>query len=316
MQTHEENIKQGTDVTTMQYDYIGKLLNQAEKHTAIGTAYINYSTVTKYSFDKLGRVSNIYKKFGTNAFKHIGNYAFDDFGRLKKKRLAPGYTGTGKTEIETLNYSFNIHGQLTGINKDYALKKAGITKWDYFFGQYLGYDNKDGIFANAQLDGHVTGNLWATQGDYAQRKYDYNFDNAGRLLNAKFNQKETTSDAWANNKMDFSVLKMAYDYNGNILGMTQKGVVIGNANPLNIDELSYTYQALSNKLLAVRDFGDAGTANGKLNDFADSPSGFEPSLEDDYVYDDNGNLIVDLNKNAKEISYQIGSKGIVYNFFR
>jgi RHS repeat-associated protein len=311
IQTNEDNIKQGTDVTTMQYDYSSKLLNQAQKHTAVGTAYIGYSTVTKYSFDKLGRVTDIYKKFGTNAFKHISNYAFDDMGRLKKKRLAPGYTATGKTEIETLNYSFNIHGQLTGINKNYALKQAGISKWDYFFGQYLGYDNADGVFNNAQLDGHITGNLWTTQGDNEQRKYDYTYDNAGRLTNAYFAQKKGVG--WVNTQLDFTVTgyngKIEYDLNGNMQAMLQKGMIVGNSSPVNIDDLRYTYQALSNKLLAVLDNSTTGTVNGKLGDFVDGANS-----ADDYVYDDNGNLVIDLNKNVKELNNIAGANGIIYNF--
>jgi RHS repeat-associated protein len=316
IQTHEDNIKQGTDVTTMQYDYNSRLLNQAEKHTAVGTAYIGYSTVTKYSFDRLGRVTDIYKKFGANAFKHIGNYGFDDMGRLKNKRLAPGYTGTGKTEIETLNYSYNMHGQLTGINKNYALKQVGISKWDYFFGQYLGYDNADGVFNNAQLDGHITGNLWTTQGDDEQRKYDYSYDNAGRLTNAFFMQKRGNN--WENTQLDFSVSgsagKITYDLNGNIQTMLQRGMVIGNSSPLNIDELRYTYQSLSNKLLTVTDYSNAGAANGKLNDFTDNVTAVNGNLADDYVYDDNGNLVIDLNKNAKELNNIAGANGIKYNF--
>jgi hypothetical protein len=85
IQTLEENIKQGTDETTMQYDYNSRLLNRAEKHTAVGTSYVGYSTVTKYSFDKLGRVTDIYKKFGVNAFKRIGNYT----QALAKQKLKP-----------------------------------------------------------------------------------------------------------------------------------------------------------------------------------------------------------------------------------
>jgi RHS repeat-associated protein len=319
IQTLEENVKFATDITTLQYDYNSRLLNTAEKHTAAGTAYIGYSRVTKYSFDKLGRVTGIYKKFGSNAFKQISNYAFDDMGRLKTKRLAPGYTGTGKTEIETLTYSYNIHNAITGINKDYALKKPGLTKWDNFFGQYLGYDNKDGLFANAQLDGHVTGVLWSTQGDDAQRKYDYSYDNAGRLVNANYNERQKTTEAFSNARMDFGVTgtvqgKINYDLNGNLLSMIQRGVVIGNASPVHIDELKYSYELLSNKLLSVTDGATTGLANGKQGDFADQPATSVLSSVDDYVYDDNGNLVIDLNKNAKDLNNVAGANGITYNF--
>ena len=68
---------------------------------------------------------------------------------------------------------------------------------------YLGYDNRDNVFANAQLNGQVTGTLWTTQGDDAQRKYDFTYDNAGRLANAQFNERQTTGDSWSHTTMDF-----------------------------------------------------------------------------------------------------------------
>lgn len=311
IQTLEDNIKQGTDVTTLQYDFNSRLLNKAEKHTAVGTAYSGYSIITKYAFDKLGRVTDIYKKFGTNAFKHIGNYAFDDFGRIKKKRLDPEYTGTGKNEIETLNYSYNIHGNLTGINKNYALKEAGLNKWDYFFGMYLGYDNRDGNFNAQQLDGHITGVIWNTQGDDEQRRYDYTYDNVGRLSKAAFTQKAGT--VWSNTQLDFSVTgsagKIEYDLNGNLQSLLQKGMVVGTQTPLNVDELKYSYATNSNKLTSVTDQSNAGIANGKLGDFVDGSN-----ASDDYVYDDNGNLVIDLNKNVKDLNNVPGANGITYNY--
>ena len=70
---------------------------------------------------------------------------------------------------------------------------------------------------------------------------------------------------------------------------------------------------LSNKLTKVTDNGTLGTNNGKLGDFADGTN-----LGDDYVYDANGNLIVDLNKNissvAGGVATALGTSGIRYNF--
>ncbi len=148
-------------------------------------------------------------------------------GRLQTKHLDPGYTGTGKTELESLAYSYNIHNQITGINKDYARKTPGkYDKWGSFFGLYLGFENKDGVFTNAQLDGHVTGTLWSTQGDDAQRKYDFSYDNAGRLINALYGEKQNPGDGWSNATMDFSVTgtsgQITYDLNGNLLTMLQQ----------------------------------------------------------------------------------------------
>ena len=314
IQTTDDNIKTGTDVSTMQYGFDNRLLSMNTKHTTTGTGYTNYSVVTKNNFDKLGRITSIEKKYGSSAFKAIGSYSFDDMGRLKKKRLAPGYTGTNKSEIETLAYSYNLHNEITGINKDYALKASGYNKWNNFFGMYLGYDNKDGVFARPELSGRVGGTLWNTQGDDAQRKYDYEYDKAGRLTKAMFTEKQQPVDAWSAAKLNFSVTgkdgAIEYDLNGNLKFMTHYGVVAGNAAPLRIDELWYSYASNSNKLLKVTDNGAAGTANGKQGDFKDGSNG----TADDYVYDDNGNLVVDLNKNIKDLAGQTAGKGIRYNF--
>jgi RHS repeat-associated protein len=310
IQQLEDNIKSGVDITTSQYHFDGRVMSVHEQHTAAGTGFTAHSILSKYLHDKLGRVTEVQQKMGSGNFTSIVSFEYDDRGRLKNKRLAPGYTGSGKNELENLAYSYNIQEQITGINKDYALKTNGLYhKWGNFFGLYLGYDNRDNVFGKAELNGQVTGLLWNTMGDDAQRKYDYGYDNAGRLTSAHFTQRQATGDAWSNSLLDFSVLgnggKINYDHNGNILSMLQKGVVPGSA-PMNMDDLQYTYAAYSNKLLKVTDNANSGTSNGKLGDFKDGSNG----TADDYVYDNNGNLIIDLNKNVVAPG---SAAGITYN---
>jgi RHS repeat-associated protein len=314
IQSHEQNIKSGIDVTTLQYMFDGSLISSNTRHTAANSEYYKFSIITKNIYDKIGRISTVEKKFGTNAFESVASYEYDDIGRLKKKKLDPGYTGTGLTELESLAYSYNLHNELTGINKDFALKTVGkYNKWGNFFGQYIGFDNRDGVFAAAQLGGLVTGVLWNTQGEDVQRKYDYVYDNAGRLANANYNEKQLPGDAWSNAKMNFSVTgsggKLTYTLNGNLLSMLHKGVVPGSNTPLNVDDLTYTYNAYSNKLLKVVDASTLATNNGKLGDFTDGANG----TANDYVYDNNGNLVIDLNKNAKDLANVVGANGVRYN---
>jgi RHS repeat-associated protein len=315
IQTLKDNIKSGTDIATLQYHFDGRLLSTCSDHTTANSGYTNYKTLSKYLFDKLGRVSSIQKQFGANAFKSISSYDYDDAGRVKIKRLDPGYTAGGNADLESLNYSFNIHNQLTGINKDYALKNpANYDKWGHFFGLYLGYANSDNVFTNANLTGQVTGQLWNTQGDDAQRRYNYTYDNAGRLVNAAYTEKLHTGDAWSSSQMNFSVSgtsgKITYDLNGNLLNMLQKGVIPGTATPIDIDNLTYTYASYSNKLQSVTDQMTSTTVNGQFGDLKDGTNTSTP----DYVYDNNGNLVIDLNKNAKDLAGVVGANGIKYNF--
>ena len=315
LQLEEDNYKGGMDITTSQYQFDGRLLSANTKHSTANTGYTNYSVISKYLFDKIGRVTGLQKKYGSNDFKTIASYDFDDMGRMKTKHLDPGYTGAGKTELESVTYSYNINNQLTGINKDYALKTPGkYDKWGNYFGLYLGYDNKDGVFTDNQLNGHITGSLWSTQGDDVQRKYDYSYDEAGRLINGQYNEKQNPGDTWSHATMDFSITgangQIEYDLNGNLTYLLHKGVVQGNNTVLNVDDLHYQYNALSNTLISVTDNSTAGNSNGLLGDFKDGTNG----SSNDYVYDDNGNLVIDLNKNITSIGGNDGINGIHYNY--
>ena len=109
-----------------------------------------------------------------------------------------------------------------------------------------------------------------------------------------FNQNSSGS-TWSNSLIDFTVSNLSYDANGNILTMNQKGFKV-NASAV-IDQLSYTYQANSNKLLKVTDA--LSDANTKLGDFKDGTNG----ATDDYSYDGNGNNKQDLNKAISSIAY-------------
>lgn len=148
-------------------------------------------------------------------------------------------------------------------------------------------------------------------GDDAQRKYDYLYDNAGRLINANFTEKQKPGDTWNTDKMNVSVSgyngKIEYDLNGNILAMMHKGVQMGSNSAIVIDDLRYTYASFSNKLLKVTDNSTLGSLNGSFGDFKDGTN----VNNDDYVYDDNGNLIIDLNKNVGTLA---GIAGVTYNF--
>ena len=318
IQRLEDNIKTGTDITTSQYHFDGRLLSTCNNHTSTGTGFSAFTTLTKYIFDILGRVTSIQKQFGTNTLKTLSAYDYDDMGRVKVKHIDPNYNNpnSGLPDLESLNYTFNIHNQITGINKDYALKTSGsYSKWGHYFGFYLGYDNKDNVFTAAQLNGQVSGQAWNTQGDDAQRRYNYTYDNAGRLINATYTEQQHPGDGWSNGSMDFSVSgtsgQITYDYNGNLLTMLQKGVMPGTTTPITVDDLRYVYNSYSNKLLTVTDQMPSPTLNGQFGDFKDGANGATP----DYVYDYNGNLVIDLNKNAQSLNNGApGTNGIHYNF--
>ncbi|TAD87615.1 MAG: hypothetical protein EAY75_06030, partial [Bacteroidetes bacterium] len=317
IQSIDQNITLAYDVATSQYGWDGRLLATHSRHAMPGGALNGYAIKTSYSFDKIGRTTSTHKTFGTNSPRTIASYAYDDMGRLKTKVLDPNYVhpvaGMGPTSggLESIDYTYNIQGTLIGQNKDYALKAPGYDKWRHFFGSYMAYDKNEGLVSGTRLNGQMAGQVWNTMGDDNQRKFDYSYDNAGRLSQALFYEKAVGSSAWSNTQLDFSTSshtgKIEYDLNGNILAMTQRGVIMGNQTAQTIDDLRYTYTSFSNKLLKVQDLTTiTATQNGVNGDFKDGTNG----TGNDYVYDDNGNLIADLNKDIKNLA---GTSGIRYN---
>src|SRR5206468_9948164 len=107
----------------------------------------------------------------------------------------------------------------------------------------------------------------------------------------------------SNGKMDFSVTGLTYDLNGNLKTMQQKGVLPGNASPVTLDDLHYDYTlnglSYTNKLQSVTDQMTNTTANGLSGDFKD---GTNSAGTADYVYDANGNVVIDLNKNVQTLA--------------
>ena len=310
LQNIVDNVKNATDYQSNQYYFDDKLMSTFTSHSN-GTT--TYTIISKNEFDKIGRLTKFSKNFNNTSFKQLSECSYDELGQLKTKRLAPGYTGTGQTEIESQTFSYNIQGWLTGINKDWANSNNNYTQWDHFFGLYLGYDNRDNSFATSQLSGNITGVIWRSQGDNNPRKFDYEYDNLDRFKNALFKQKTKPSDAtWSNAEVDFSTYVQYNDGNGNLHSMKHMGVIPGINNGIPIDDLLYSYLPVpntsglkGNKLQQVDDNGTLGSNNGKLGDFNDGNTSTQ-----DYWYDVNGNLVKDLNKNIKNGS----TNGVIYNY--
>jgi RHS repeat-associated protein len=217
--------------------------------------------------------------------------------------------------LETQDYAYNIRGWLNSMNKDYATN-TGPNANTRKFGMELSYDFG---FAQNQLSGNIGGIKWRSKGDGEQRAYGFDYDNMNRLIKADFNQNNSGWNVSAG--LDFSVSNLTYDVNGNILSHDQKGWKVTGSNF--IDRLRYSYVLNTNRLQNVIDLNNDVTT--KLGDFRTgtlhpqktnkdnyvaNPPSVDPLTITDYVYDDNGNLVKDLNK---DIVNHTGGNGIVYN---
>ncbi len=289
IQVIADNTSGGQDVVTTLYDFMGKMLSTYMRHRNIHSGTTPETRMlTMNIYDHGGRLKAVKKRLNDVAAsdKIIAVNSYDELGRLKAKRLGVN----ASSQLETLNYEYNIRGWLRDINKAFVNGATG--NW---FGEELSYD--DGFLIN-QYNGNIAGVKWKSGSNNITRAYGYNYDNANRLNIADFTQQNTANSLptapWTQDQMDYTVNGITYDANGNLGTMTQKGM-IGTAKAT-IDHLTYNYQVKSNKLAAVADTSNTATA--KLGDFINGTN-----TGDDYQYDANGNLTKDLNKNISSITY-------------
>jgi RHS repeat-associated protein len=325
IQTNSDTHK-GTDITTSQYDFAGKVICTYLDQTYTGGTPASVHVKTNMDYDHAGRLVEVWKTINDDPAKKalMVKNEYDELGQLKNKQLghkrdlAGNYTGVPYDPIETLNYTYSINGNLTGINKEYANGGGvvnGVTPW---FGMELNYDKG---FQINQYNNNIAGIKWRSKGDGAQRSYGFTYDKANRLLGADFRQYDGT-DYINHPTVQFDMVMgdgqnpaTAYDANGNIIAMKQHGQKSGSSSL--IDELEYTYHHEGNRLAAVTDKAkDAtGVTGGSwgLGDFTDIN---KSSI--DYGYDANGNMVVDLNKKltgSTNPNPDVTTGGaIIYNF--
>ena len=327
IQVQSTNISGGVDKTTNQFSFDGELLVTQTKNVKNGSNAQTNTIQSIMTYDPAGRLTGITKSItsaaGTISKTLVAN-SYNELGELLTKILGPT-SSSSNGPIDKLTYDYNIRNWLLGINRNYINSATSIAITNSipapgnYFGEELAYDKLTSYspmtYAAAQLNGNIAGTIWKSTGDGINRKYDFTYDNANRLTAANFAQVTPTNAV----AVDYSVGNLAYDANGNILSMNQKGFRLGSPTGF-IDQLTYTYYAASNQLRNVNDA--ANNPQTILSDFRSSSAymtalGTKTAAAYDYYYDNNGNLVTDQNKDIGTLNNSTGAltaQGVSYNY--
>ena len=189
-----------------------------------------------------------------------------------------------------MDYSYNIRGWLTDINNISQLNAPNQPQDLFAF--KVSYDKLTSTNSPARpmYNGNISETSWRTSSDNIRRKYEYVYDGLDRLTDAWFGIPGSV----LNVRNSYNE-HLNYDLNGNITSLQRNG---DNENPvlpvIMIDDLTYTYDTNSNRLVSV-------------TDATNHPSGFTPSStplsQDAYEYDAFGNLTKDRHKGITNIIY-------------
>lgn len=290
IQTQNVNYTGAIDTISIQYNFCGMRLRTLNNHKKNNNTVQRHIVLSKMDYDHGMRLRHIYKNLdNATSDQLIDSIQYNELGQLSAKFLG--------NSVDSLIYTYNIRGWLTGINKNYVAGTA-----NHYFGMEIGYDKTSSVapgntYLNPDLNGNIEGIVWKGAGGGINRKYDFNYDAANRLTNAAFLQN-TTGTSWDKSQIDFSVSGISYDANGNLLTMTQRGFTVGGSAP--IDSLTYAYinPDSSNRLIAVADASN--NPNSLLEDLHYNTSTKQST---DYGYDGNGNLTHDNNKAIDTMTY-------------
>lgn len=280
----KQNYLGGYTQTFTKLDFTGKTLYTETNHQYNGTATTALPVIREdFEYTDQDRLLKRTHKIGTGAVELMNYNTYNELGQLTSKWVG----GLVTAGLQKVDYSYNIRGWLTGINDINNLSNnSGIYDPQDLFAFKINYNtvqNESNYTGKPLYNGNIAETYWLTASDNVTRKYGYFYDELNRLQEAVY-QRPNMTPVVTNSYNE----KLQYDKNGNIKTLYRNGDMDDDLIPLNIDNLSYTYNA--NQLSQV-------------DDSTNSPAGFKNVVGVDYAYDLFGNLTKDGNKTITSITY-------------
>ena len=309
IETKNINYLGGFTRTQTKLDFVGKIEYNLTSHSrSTQTAVVTTKDVYTYS-DQDRMLVHTNQILPSGVIEILTNNTYNNIGQLLNKKVG----GTIAQSLQKIDYNYNIRGWLTNINDvggdnvlnpNPLIKSGDPTDLFAFKINYNTVQNETNYTGTALYNGNIAETYWRTNSDNQLRKYGYSYDNMNRLRNAVY-QRPGTSVPVTNMYNE----SMSYDQNGNIQTLQRNGDFDAQSMPIQIDNLVYSYKLDSqnnttNQLARVNDATNSNASLGFKNG---------TNLDDDYIYDANGNMVQDLNKTVKITTTTAALTKIVYN---
>jgi RHS repeat-associated protein len=301
-----------TVYTAMTYDQVYRVKSISQKYNTG-----SFNTVAAYTYNELGQA--IQKGLGqvntsTPASLNLGGTysgSSNNYTATNNIILSTGFNSTTGASfsgtivnayLQTVDFRYNIRGQLTSINNSKLNNDGGITNTDAtdLFGMQMLYDQTDANLGNTpSYDGKLSAVKWmskdASNNSSYERSYSYSYDGINRYAGETYAERATTSTGAFNNNVDgFDENGITYDQNGNIQTLARNSSTQGTNSHTQIDNLTYSYSTSNpNQLQSVAD------ASGSTMGFVGGTGS--------YTYDTNGNLTADPYKKLT-LAYDVLNK--------
>lgn len=293
VRTHTANYDEGYTTVDSKLDFMGKPLYTYTYHKReAGSSEIIVKDT--YEYTPQDRLLLHKQQINGGTEELIAKNEYDDLGQLVTKQVG-GQDLVNYIGYQKVDFTYNIRGWLKGINNHPENNDNYNDESDLFLFK-INYNTVENDISNQVSElynGNIAETFWRSKTDNVLRKYGYKYDPLNRLTNS-FYQKPGNAVPVSNMYDEH----MSYDKNGNIQTMLRNGDFDSDFfAPVQIDNLSYHYDTNNKNLLL------------KVTDTSNSPKGFKDDVadvgdvNDDYEYDDNGNMVRDYNKDIHAITY-------------
>lgn len=267
VQQKGSNELNGTTHIYNAYNFTGKPTQVKQARTVPGKDTV--TELRKHTYDHAGRLLCTTYQLNNDSPVTLVDNVYDEAGRLKTERRS------GNTNLKT-DYAYNVRSWTKSISGP-------------LFNQTLYYQEK--MEGNTPCyNGNISSMLWKAGQAGNESGYRFTYDGISRMKDAIYGETNTLSV----NQNRFNEQITGYDKTGNILGLLRYGQTSVSNYGL-IDNLNLVYDG--NQLKAVAD----NAVSAAYNNGFEFKDGANQTIE--YLYDKNGNLTKDLNKNITEIQY-------------
>ena len=282
--TYEGNHLGGFTRTEALLDFSGKTKESYIFHSK-NTSNTQITVKDRFLYSPQNFLLKHYQQIGSNPEELLSDYTYNDLGQITNKK-------TGST-LQSIDYSYNIHGWLTGIN-DSDINSMGNKLFAYRvkYNTVEGAEVPNNSFVHHRVKPKYNGSIaetdWKTASGANEplRRYGYVYDGASRLLAGFF---QTATNPYSK---EYSEV-IGYDTGGNIISLNRTGSAVNGTAEV-MDDLTYNYISGGNQLESVAESGKGNAL-----------SGYPLARGKGAVmrYDANGNLTQHLDKKLEKITY-------------
>ena len=267
VQVHASNHLGGFEDEYTAYNFSGTIRQKLHIHTVPNKPV--QREVYSYTYDHVNRLLTTSHKLNDLPEKILLSNSYDEIGRLQEQSKA----------TETSVYTYNVRDWLTGISGK-------------FFSETLAYNTAVGGISPqvSSYSGNISAMQWKAGMEKVMHGYQFRYDHVNRLTHALYGEGNNITINDKYNEI------LTYDLMGNILTLRRHGKHDSGFGL--IDKLAYKYNG--NQLIKVTDAATTSVTSYGAFQFVDGAD-----VENEYVYDANGNMTEDFNKKISKIEYNL-----------